>query len=34
MITDPSVMDVMLDMPKLSPLGWPTANVGAYLYNR
>ena len=34
MITDPSVMDVMLDMPKLSPLVWPTANIGAYLYNR
>lgn len=34
MITDPSVMDVMLDMPKLSPLAWPAANVGAYLYNR
>jgi hypothetical protein len=34
MITDPSIMDVILDRPKLSPLIWPTLNTGAYLYNK
>ena len=34
MITDPSVMDVIPNMPKLKPLLWPTAVDAAYTLNK